>query len=339
MRPPATVLLMLALLAVSGCRREPADGRGQLPQPGGTSSTVCAGCHAAIYREWRRSAHAAAFTREEFRIASQEYEHRDCLRCHVPTSLDRLDREPVREKHRAEGVNCESCHLAGDAYAAPTIHSSYASHKVAAKDRLAKSEFCGQCHKAIFQQWLEAKADHRERKTCQGCHMPTVRRRTVSGSPWHALHRAVDSPQHEFAMVRPSPGKRNILLSLELTETLASRVAGVVTLTNVGALHGIPSGEFGFRELAVVTSLVDRYGIASAKRVERFVAAKHRFLPYGEPQALPFHFDPVPQDVDALVVQLVRSSYAGVEAVLDTVRRPLRAGASAPINAREGAAE
>jgi hypothetical protein len=256
-------------------------------------------------------------------VASRGYAETDCLRCHVPRSLDTLTETPVRTARRTEGVNCESCHLSGDAYAAPTLFSSHANHGLLKHEALAKSDFCGQCHKAIFEQWRAARVPAGKRKTCQECHMPVVRRKTVSGSAWHLLHPRVDTRHHGFAMLKPEPGKPNVELTVTLDRVSGNEVAGQVTVTNVSAHHALPSGEFGFRELAVITALVDRYGVASAKQVERFVAQKKRWLPYGEAQTLRFRFAAPPHDTAALQVQLVRSAYSGVEAVLGTFTQPL----------------
>jgi hypothetical protein len=307
---------------VLGCFNPPGT---RLPLAGGTPSHVCGECHSAIYREWHGSAHASAYTREEFRVASRDYAETDCLRCHVPRSLDTVTGSPVRAAHRAEGVNCESCHLSGDAYAAPRLFSSHANHGLLKQEALAKSDFCGQCHEAIFEQWREARVPEGPRQTCQECHMPVVRRKTVSGSAWHLLHPRVDTRHHGFAMLKPEPGKPNVELVVALDHVSGSEVLGHVTVTNVSAHHSLPSGEFGFRELAVITALVDRYGIASVKQVDRFVAQKKRWLPYGEAQTLPFRFAAPPRDAAALQVKLVRSSYAGVEAVLSTFTQPLSA--------------
>ncbi len=297
----------------------------KLPLAGGTPSHVCAECHGAIYREWQASAHASAYSREEFRAASHDYTETDCLRCHVPRSLDSLTQAPVRAAHRNEGVNCESCHLAGDAYAAPVLFSSHASHGLLETDVLARSDFCGKCHEAIFAQWSGLSVPAAERKTCQECHMPVVRRKTVSGSAWHALHPRADTRHHGFARAPSTPEGPNITLDAALEQVSTKVVRGRVTVTNVSAHHSLPSGAFGFREIAVITALVDRYGVASAKRVHRFVAQKEKQgLAYGQPRTLSFRFEEPPDDATALEVRLVRSSYAGVEAVLHTQRLDLR---------------
>jgi len=296
----------------------------RLPRPCGTPSAVCGDCHKAIYEEWRRSGHAQAFTREEFHVATRQHQAEDCLRCHVPVSYDALDSATVREKCRDEGVNCESCHLRGDAYVARKRFTSYADHKIVEEPGIAASEFCGKCHRAIYKEWSEATPAPKDRKSCQECHMPTTWRRTVSGSPWHVLHAKVECRRHGFGVVPPKPGAPNVTLEITIETATPKAVIGTATVTNVAAQHSLPSGEFGFRELAIVAALVDRYGVASAKQVTRFVAQKRTVLPYRKPQVVPLQFESVAEDVEALEVQLVRSSYSGVEAVIEKVRIPLR---------------
>lgn len=317
----AAGLLAALLPTLAGCFRK---SRPALPHAGGTSAAACRECHEAIYQEWSRSAHAAAFTREEYRRASRDHPEGKCLRCHVPASLDRINEMPVRARHRDEGVTCEGCHLKGDAYAAPKQFTAYTDHPVVEEPLLVKSDFCGKCHEAIFKQWSDAPVKPAERKTCQQCHMAAVRRRTVSGSAWHRLHKRGEGRRHDFAMERPEPDKPHVTLAVALTKTSAEAVACTVTVTNVAAHHALPSGEFGFRELAVVAALVDRYGVASAKQVTRFVAQKRSGLPFGEPRTIAVRFAEVPADVEALEVRLVRSSFSGVEAVLGEQRIALR---------------
>lgn len=325
-RSPARWTWLCIAGTLVGCHRERAM---QMPHSGGTPSAVCGECHGAIYKEWKQSAHAAAYTREEFRLATKDHTEAGCMACHIPVSLEKLNGTPVRTEHKDEGVNCESCHLIGDAYAAPKRFSSYADHKIVENDLLVKSDFCGQCHEAIFRQWSDVTVGPDERKTCQECHMPAVPRRTVSGSLWHILHPKVDCRRHEFAMIRPKSVEKHVEMNVTLDEASTETVAGKVELTNTGAQHSLPSGEFGFREIAVVTALVDRYGVASAKQVERFVAQRRHLLPYGKPQTVQFRFDTVPSDADAIEVRLVRSSFAGVEAIMAKHRGPLRPSRSA----------
>ena len=158
--------------------------------------------------------------------------------------------------------------------------------------------------------------------------MPVVHRKTVSGEFWHRLHKKVDVRRHNFAMVKPASGKSNVTVQVATKTISPQRVTGTVTLANVAAHHSLPSGEFGFRELAVVISLTDRYGAASVKQVVRFLAQKKTYLPYGQPKAGAFEFDSIPSDVETLDGKLVRSAFSGVETVLYHKTLPLRAKAS-----------
>ena len=329
-RPVATLLAaaVIVSMALASCTMGPPPSGH--PIAGGSPSQTCAQCHSEIYDEWRRSAHASAYTRKEFQLAAGQHKETDCLRCHVPASLDTLTSQPVRTGQLDEGVNCESCHLTGGAYAAPKLFSPYANHEMVERPELATSEFCGRCHEAIFKQWSaivvqDAETD-KDKKTCQDCHMPTVRRKTVSGSFWHLLHPEADVRRHGFAMVRPPAGRKNVTVQVALETASARRVAGTVTLTNVSAHHSLPSGQFGFRELAVVVTLTDRYGAASAKRVVRFLAQKKNYLEYRKPRVVDFAFDTVARDVESVEIRLVRSSFDGVRAVLHHEKYPLRTG-------------
>jgi len=108
-------------------------------------------------------------------------------------------------------------------------------------------------------------------------------------------------------MVAPAKGEANITVVAALTQVTTDVVAAEVTLTNVAAQHALPSGEGGFRELALVASLVDRYGVASAKRIEPFLAQKKRVLAYGKPEVISLRFLDAPRrrrGINAKVIPL-----------------------------------
>ena len=160
-------LCMAAVLLWAGCadrsasRREPpsvAENK-QMPHAGGTPSSACGQCHKAIYEECRQSPHANAFMNPEYVAATRQHRERECLRCHVPMSLDRLDQAPVRDKFHEEGVNCESCHLRDGTYVAPKLFTAHAPHRMAEDPVLYKSHFCGRCHRAALDQWSAAAVD------------------------------------------------------------------------------------------------------------------------------------------------------------------------------------
>ena len=64
--------------------------------------------------------------------------------------------------------------------------------------------------------------------------------------------------------------------------------------------------------------------LSQQKRIERFLAQKKRVLAYAVPEVITLRFLDPPSDVEALEVKLVRSSHAGVEAVLHVQRLDLR---------------
>ncbi len=93
--------------------------RGVDPGAGYVGSSACAGCHAAIYKDWKRSEHSLALETLE----KQNY-HWDpeCIRCHVvgwkragPQSwyvTDTAFRTPDKTPYLG-GVGCENCHGPG----------------------------------------------------------------------------------------------------------------------------------------------------------------------------------------------------------------------------------
>jgi hypothetical protein len=221
----------------------------------------CERCHQEVYREWEASLHARAWRSEAFELASAGRRAEECLGCHAPGPLA-ADRPPaLRDPHREEGVTCVSCHLdPGSAGARLTMRgpvsrsSPVEVHPVIEGDaRYRSSELCGSCHRATLAEWQRAPAapDGRETETCQGCHMPAVRRKLESVHDEHAysrvlvaLEREEDLRRHAFAV----PDDTGEWIGLE-----ASLAPGAVLDASLANRlpHALPTGQFGRRQLAL----------------------------------------------------------------------------------------
>ena len=65
----------------------------------------CGACHLAAYQSWRKSPHAQAMAR----LSEQQRQNPQCRSCHTM--------DPWSDDPSLAGVQCESCHGAGRAYA------------------------------------------------------------------------------------------------------------------------------------------------------------------------------------------------------------------------------
>ena len=167
-KPFSLVFGMIAIIAImamsSGCKLIE-NLHPELAMRGEDSmgSHKCGECHIDIYNEWAESSHSKSYISEEFRVATNNYEFKFCIRCHVPetifTSLEVDSDKTVisltkskngeiapRDYNLNDGVDCHGCHLTVDCTLAGP-HSGISPHPIEKKEELFKSsELCGKCH-------------------------------------------------------------------------------------------------------------------------------------------------------------------------------------------------
>lgn len=200
-----------------------------LPPPGldGLRAADCGACHRQHYLEWRRSAHAHAFTDLQFQseIRKPGSPRWLCENCHLPIDNQRPERvvglrggdlwRPVLEQNpgfdsalREEGVTCAVCHLRRDpdgrSYVLGTLGGTRPPHPVRI-DRQALVARCYDCHQQArrigralvcwFQSGQElAEGPWAGQRQCPDCHLPAEERPlTVKDTPPRPAHR------HRFA--------------------------------------------------------------------------------------------------------------------------------------------
>jgi hypothetical protein len=251
-----------ALLAL-GCSVPGADSMffssAQLSDP---AAADCERCHQEVYREWRASGHSRAWHGEAFQRASAQGRAEACTGCHAPAPVDESDPVAMRSTHLDEGVTCLSCHLSTQPGVPPltmrgpaTRTSPIEIHPIVAEDPFYRSsELCGRCHELELSQWREAKAPEGEdKRTCQQCHMPSVRRKVESVHDEHAysaifvaMGREQDLRRHGFAV--PEDVADWLELAIE-------RRAGAARIRVANRMpHALPTGAFGRRRIRVVAS-------------------------------------------------------------------------------------
>ncbi len=226
----------------------------------------CANCHTNIAHQWERSAHALAWSDPAFIRETEERAASDCLPCHAPQPL--LEQPPgepavLRDHDRQFGVECRTCHQLGDAYAGP--HASRLGPHPVVQDtvRLPCSDFCGLCHEMEAEEHatLYLASPSSNQYSCAQCHMPTCRERLTQGHVLSYIHPKRVVHDHSFPVWSPVVSAS----AVEVGGPSVSRAEGgrtevSFTLTNQGAGHRIPSGEYGYRKLRVAVELLDRSG-------------------------------------------------------------------------------
>lgn len=222
----------------------------------------CERCHQEVFREWRESLHARAWTHPAFQSAAADGRAAECTGCHAPAPVASGEAPRLRTAHLDEGVTCLTCHLSPDPNAAPLTMRGPESrtspvevHPIIERDPTYRSsELCGTCHAGAYEEWLAAPdPDEGEKQTCQGCHMPATRRKMESVHDEHAysalfvaLGDERELRRHDFAV--PEDPSRE--LALAVVADRSGRALRVRVDNRVP--HGLPTGRFGRREVRLV---------------------------------------------------------------------------------------
>jgi nitrate/TMAO reductase-like tetraheme cytochrome c subunit len=223
-------------------------------------SLECRSCHAAVYDEWRQDEHATAWTEDLFRVFTADYRQVECLPCHAPAPMleTGIEKTPqLRNEARPDGVGCPACHVRDHRACGP--RGSTAPCGGAAEPALKTSRACFHCHSAhdLFKEY-ESSEQARQGMICQDCHMPKRRLQDAEGGP------ARDGRSHRFIWGGHDPEGLRRALKLDLA-VQASELT--VTITNVGAAHGVP-GEINNRVVCLEVSVLAPGGGAEAPEEE-----------------------------------------------------------------------
>ena len=232
------------------------------------SAAECGRCHTSIFEEWSGSMHAQAWTDPYFQVdfafdGSQQI----CLNCHTPLQNQQPNlvlgfRDSQRFKPilapndafdpglQAEGVTCAVCHVQDGVIIGP-YGDTNAPHATRRDPSMTDGiSACQRCHVVSGNRWdtfyrispCGTVAEIREGATptpdCTGCHMPDVTRPVWNGGSPRRGRQHLWRGAHDPATVRSA-------LSVELDLQVAAdgvRRQAVVTLTNSGADHYLPTG-------------------------------------------------------------------------------------------------
>ncbi|MBW2461736.1 MAG: hypothetical protein JRH11_08820 [Deltaproteobacteria bacterium] len=277
---PVAPVALVALVASTGCSQQ--QSAALLFGPGAES---CGTCHEQEYRAWSTSPHATSGTSPVFEALLVEVEDawgagaRDaCVDCHQPSHAGLAGEM---------GIGCVSCHAAtgntgerdgrlrvdwGLPLIGPTGQGSNGAHEIRTTGFLTSASLCGTCHEVTGPGLLDEPTLTEHRATdfaeagisCATCHMPEGEHRFVGlDPPWGA---------GEEARQRAAIDARALFQNAVSLEVARLGDDAVITLTNVGAGHSVPTGAAFLRDVWVDVSFTDREGEGSAERLMSFGA-------------------------------------------------------------------
>lgn len=292
------------LIALTGCRLAEREMQDRTPRG-------CANCHTNIANQWERSAHALAWSDPAFLRETDERSITDCLPCHAPQAL--LEQPPgepavLRDRDRQFGVECRTCHQLGEAYVGP--HGSRLGPHPVVQDsvRLPCSDFCGVCHAQEAEEHAELYLSAESSGlSCAQCHMPTYRERLTQGHLLSYIHPKRTAHDHAFPVWSQVVSAGAVEIGTPATRAAGPAIEVSFTLTNRGAGHRIPTGEYGYREMRVAVELKSRDG--------RTVGQAHQAVLPGQAQSL------APGVTTAFTLQVAAGTDESPQAVRVLVQR------------------
>ena len=284
----------LNIFVVTEAFERPED-TAEIPQPlVGLGARECAVCHQEFYDEWRTTIHSQAWTDPYFQTDWQfDNSQQVCRNCHTP--LDRQQPHVIlgfRDKDKwdpimapnpdfdpdlqHEGVTCTACHLRdGKIVGVQGIQD--APHPV--QQLNDPNEVCVRCHVVDGDRWdtffrfppcgtvAEIQSSPSTGKTgeltltdvgslgCVQCHMPLVERPLVAGGQVRPARQHLWRGGHDPAMVKQGLE----VLWEEAEKQSADERQFILTITNVGAAHYLPTGTPD-RHLSIDLRLLDSEG-------------------------------------------------------------------------------
>ncbi len=309
----------------------------QVGMPGGIASMsakACGQCHRAIYREWAESMHGRAWTDPYFQVDFRyDGSQQICLNCHTPLVnqqqnlvlgfKDRDKFDPILAPNpgydatlRDEGVTCAVCHIRNGRIVGP-YRTDRAPHPVEYDPGMSPGmKPCLRCHVVAGKRWdtfyaippcgtvAEIEKGGHE-VDCIGCHMPAVVRLAAAGAAAREGRRHLFHGGHDPERVKQALRVEHKLGADEL----------IVTLTNVGAAHYLPTGTPD-RHLTLDVKLLGPSGEVLKEKVHTMkryilwrpviVDLRDTRLPYGEPKEFRFPVIKRGSDTPAVVDVAVR---------------------------------
>jgi hypothetical protein len=272
------------------------------------SATRCEECHIEIYEEWKKSPHSTSYSNDTYRMATNDHSFQDCLGCHSPVSIHSPGIPAVRGTLRDEGVTCVSCHFRQGRLVGPVdTTAKIVPHEVGIeKDFFRTSELCGTCHQGTFDEWRRANV--KEKKNCQDCHMPEVKRKVTQASG--VTSRILVSMEDVHSLKRHTFDYRNTDIPEDIVQFdvrwLDEKEDCSVEVSVLNKLpHLIPTGDFGFRKgILIIQAETGEGVVAATKSVELYKEIKTALPPM---ETRSFRFS-LPNETQRVKLTLARES-------------------------------
>ncbi len=212
------------------------------------AANSCARCHVQIHAEWAGSRHATAAVGANYLAARKtlaDGEGETCFRCHSP-NLAALKTDDQKEKRKriAEAVNCHACHVVREPHVKCKLDAA-----------MGKGQSCRRCHElngpllaaagrekfGIFTTFAEMALARGAGGNCLDCHM------TAHSGRGEARSHRLDGAANARALRHAIDGRLDTFWADDELEI-------VLSLTNRGAGHHVPTGLPGRRLKVTVTA-------------------------------------------------------------------------------------
>lgn len=251
----------------------------------------------------------------DFRKITAGYRIEECLPCHAPEAILEGGKVRLRSWRREEGVTCVSCHWLNDRLHGPLdIPNPFPPHPVGENDlRFRQSGLCGQCHREALGEWEAWKGSAAPegglKPTCQDCHMPERQRELIQDLPWRWLQSRKRTGQHTWDPRDERSLSKAVELEVLVDDSRHGEVAGRVRVRNHGLGHALPTGGYGYAEVALLITLEDPWDIALDRQTQSFYQELKSSIQAGQETVIPYRLLN-PMDKGAKVrAQLIRTSF------------------------------
>ncbi|WP_028949980.1 multiheme c-type cytochrome [Sulfurihydrogenibium subterraneum] len=195
----------------------------------------CSDCHQNIYKQWKDSRHAVAWTSPEFKRASENYTKTKCLSCHAAYEITVNDKPNLRDFHKEDGVNCAACHFRDSTKSMHGPYDVFSPPHPSTQDlQYTKAEICSGCHQETYKQWKTVATD----KNCQQCHMPAEKGKLIQKFPFDLFHASKEIHHHGFMVPKSKKDFFDVKVSKDSS-------ALVVKITNLKVPHNVPTADHG----------------------------------------------------------------------------------------------
>lgn len=268
---------LFVLVLVAGAELFPHGlGPVETGAPAKLRAAACAGCHASVHADWKESRHGLAWTNAIFQ---REYRDRPlewCVHCHAPLVEQLAEVRSGGGPLANEGVSCAVCHVRGDRILARRKRPQ-SPHDTDARADFGGPGYCAGCHQFSFPVIAaDPGGEGPGRVTGYTAHPMQDTVNQHARGP-HAGQECLSCHQRAPGAHRFPGGHDAAMIAGALRmETCRDRDTLVVSLTNAGAGHNVPTGD-------VHRHLVLRAWRASAPEKLQEVTLGRRFAPAPPP--------------------------------------------------------